>query len=945
MFFEHFVNIVIRVILGWDPKKKRSYPGGGLFGYTKAFLAVNEGQARTDLHLHMIVFLFGHDHFLNRMQFPGATTNLYDYIMEIIQASLPLPSNCLHCQIPLTLNEDAFKNARYTRKRGSVSEMKILSCSGCDKSIPVSSFVNATLNVMSADGPINRKKIDAIIWSGVHSSSPLQANIESVARMVHCNGHDPLHRRTCSKSKRARDTGMCRFNAPYKPKTGSVVLNYDKCADCQTDNKTEDPSDDNDDDLTDVPAGVCANCKEKLVLESVTISNTRNLASVWYTQNNHVIQSTLGCNNNVQYIRNFNISKYDGCYITKSTKENANSLSGAMAGVHRALRREHQNLNALLQNDSGSETKETDHRTGMRRVNSAWRGNTASEIIGAPMAGLLCLAKDKSPWPYNRSHDSVHIAPKAGLSFLLGNRISQRVSITGSATCPNFFDFLFRPPTLDHLEAFEFFENYERVQCTHTGNILMYHHDHPLALTHAMYKRTTEAVTILTCQSIGNMDTLRADVDSADMSDIEKKTLEKKRLHYAQVVLLSCVPMKKLSDVLGPRAIPYDNNPRRIVGPHPLDDLWWETFCEFFDDPASPITRRGRLFIYNQQQQYENTITPTDVDDMLGTLGPDTERPEREFEEESDDDISDLENIDLLLPDRTVDDDRIDLISIVHLLKDPPKPHPMPVLSDTEIQERSELANAALEILRTSSKASMSFGVRCSNAQAQGILPDANLSMTTRQTRFPTFVDKLCNSTAGVSSIEEASRIISPEEKQTAFNGIFPDYATLKDVADHKKFTLCGKQRQAFFCVGATFIRLLSSTMPMSPRERTRVENALKKAPAARENSDGWVVIALFGEGGTGKSHVIRALGALADCWGASLSLVIVSSTGFSAAILDAVTLYKATGMSGVGYPKNPRAAYKMKWAPVVMGVLDEVSMVGCLTFVDFSFGLISFDC
>ena len=37
IFHDHLIDVLVRVILGWDPTNKKPYKSGGLFGFVKAF--------------------------------------------------------------------------------------------------------------------------------------------------------------------------------------------------------------------------------------------------------------------------------------------------------------------------------------------------------------------------------------------------------------------------------------------------------------------------------------------------------------------------------------------------------------------------------------------------------------------------------------------------------------------------------------------------------------------------------------------------------------------------------------------------------------------------------------------------------------------------------------------------------------------------------------------
>ncbi len=61
LHFERFLNIVIERVIGWDIKSGKPFKGGGLFGVPKAWLRVVEEQSRLTLHVHFLIWIYGHD--------------------------------------------------------------------------------------------------------------------------------------------------------------------------------------------------------------------------------------------------------------------------------------------------------------------------------------------------------------------------------------------------------------------------------------------------------------------------------------------------------------------------------------------------------------------------------------------------------------------------------------------------------------------------------------------------------------------------------------------------------------------------------------------------------------------------------------------------------------------------------------------------------------------
>jgi hypothetical protein len=315
--------------------------------------------------------------------------------------------------------------ARRVKAKGVASEPKLLYCPACEKAFPVFKHIQDTISKLG--GPVERTDIDKLIFKGEFSSVPEVNSMQKVAIANFSNGHDPLHRPTCLKSKKAQKEKKCRSSMPAKPEPSTYIrLLYANCGcdgevDAEADRKTieeneaelksildpenshedlvEDSNLDEESKQTDPSKAVCQFCQQKKKVVSMEIRLERSNCSVWFTSHCPLIQDCFSCNNNIQYIRNHTISLYDGCYITKSTKENAESLAGASAGMTRSFRREleveEEEKKAAI--DAAADDIEevpvvlgdSDTRKAQRRLNATVRGHTSSELIGSPMAALL----------------------------------------------------------------------------------------------------------------------------------------------------------------------------------------------------------------------------------------------------------------------------------------------------------------------------------------------------------------------------------------------------------------------------------------------------------------------------------------------------------------------------------------------------------------------------
>ncbi|KAE8250215.1 hypothetical protein A4X13_0g4891 [Tilletia indica] len=58
-YFHFHINAVFQYLLGWDIRKRKSTPKGGLFGHVAAFYLVKEHSMRGQLHCHSLIWLKG----------------------------------------------------------------------------------------------------------------------------------------------------------------------------------------------------------------------------------------------------------------------------------------------------------------------------------------------------------------------------------------------------------------------------------------------------------------------------------------------------------------------------------------------------------------------------------------------------------------------------------------------------------------------------------------------------------------------------------------------------------------------------------------------------------------------------------------------------------------------------------------------------------------------
>ncbi len=256
LFHERVVQIIIEEILGWDPVHRRPYDKGGIFGHVKAFFACNEEQCRLSLHSHWLIWLHGHDNFLERMNDEDNRKTLEKYLEATIAASIPWPTKelqqkcntCPQCNMPLVQSKEVMPDARRHRdKRRLKEDPRVLECCHC-KVGNVNTGTVASVKFTTADRmkdttkqawencdiegnlPSGRTELQQMKWR-LKGECPLarplgqasdkdqpdqkKAALEQYLIVTQANMHDARHRHTCAQSLKAEITGDCRGGHPH----------------------------------------------------------------------------------------------------------------------------------------------------------------------------------------------------------------------------------------------------------------------------------------------------------------------------------------------------------------------------------------------------------------------------------------------------------------------------------------------------------------------------------------------------------------------------------------------------------------------------------------------------------------------------------------------------------------------------------------------------------
>ncbi|KAF8290394.1 hypothetical protein DL93DRAFT_2038660, partial [Clavulina sp. PMI_390] len=126
-----------------------------------------------------------------------------------------------------------------------------------------------------------------------------------------------------------------------------------------------------------------------------------------------------------------------------------------------------------------------------------------------------------------------------------------------------------------------------------------------------------------------------------------------------------------------------------------------------------------------------------------------------------------------------------------------------------------------------------------------------------------------------------------------------------------KEWALNEKQNLAFCIMASQFQKIML--------QKSDTDNQVKPLRMFME-----------GPGGTGKTHVLRALQSLMSRYGCAHRIRFLAPTGGAAALLDGQTIHRGLGISELAYHLSlkKREELRKEWHNVLFVVIDEVSMV-----------------
>ena len=770
-----------------------------------------------------------------------------------------------------------------------------------------------------SDEPIEYKLSDAAVLSGVYYHALLRIDPRSekathgmvlvaAALIVDCNMHDDKHRFTCSKSAKARRTGCCRFDMPKPPFDHTRVSRHEHKAQGSFSDDSDDP------EAGDIDENM-----------RYSLNVARSVLCMWLVQHNAAVSVACCCNNNVRYVINASVSMYLALYSSKRTHENKESMDWCISNVARKLKQ--------LDDESESGIAMTPFSKGLRLLSAAWYGRTQCEEVGGQLAALFLLGRGS----HMHSHDFASCGVGHLISILTGKSTVGMIGRKGSVVA-HVLDYLHRPDSCEHLSIMHFVAEWERVSLTVAGAEPFKDRkldevgesdenkepddemprQHP-ATTKGVRKRNRLACPLIRHSRLPSYDAIRHNAESLlDLSPSDRDKAYTAREKYGEAASALTTPCRRLKDLLHDEPDEIDEN----TGNGPWWRAWQRNLNQLQQQAASVDNAeesnerqkralRSLRFLKHQQEYHHEKAASTVVDftaDPRGQMVPagDEANPHDSDFHESDIDMEALDqHIEELesMQSKVVSDEADSHGPLVIQ-----EATPFRALTSDDIDALRDDSNPRITPVSRYSEVPLVTDVYANTHERK--ISDAR-----------TFVEEIKDCLAAHPTRN------SPEAKATtpaSFKNF--DTRTIDGVAKEKR--LNAKQRVAFRLCAAVWMRDMLPVWGVPEADMKMLRPLLTGLP------DEPLRMMLTGEGGTGKSRVVKAFVEFVQRWGGAATVCVTATSGVAACLIGGTTWQKATGSFVFDRnqkrtkPKVPAVASSGVWKEIRFVVIDEVSML-----------------
>jgi hypothetical protein len=221
-WFDHIVGIMIDKVLGFSETECRPYARGGFFGTVRAYFGCVEAQGRGSLHMHTLIWVAGFppthaDLIVKCQQDPAFVHAVRQFAESISQHSFAVGPTQLSCSTEgcLGSRDDLIdvpvaQNQRPTKLSAHNKEPFTIQCQRCKRFQHSTAVVQKYVQKFLDPRFINVSN-DELLRTPLQHMPVTEAEFALVTQFQLATvAHDPCHRQSCFKSK---GTG-CRYGFP-----------------------------------------------------------------------------------------------------------------------------------------------------------------------------------------------------------------------------------------------------------------------------------------------------------------------------------------------------------------------------------------------------------------------------------------------------------------------------------------------------------------------------------------------------------------------------------------------------------------------------------------------------------------------------------------------------------------------------------------------------------
>ena len=446
-YFDRVNKIFIKRILGWDIANEKPMDEGGLFGTCKAFFGSVETQGRGTLHTHYLIWIEGmpetHEQLQSLCEDPLYRDRLVQYSQSLFSNEYPITKHfqdpetsnplCPQCKHALVLPTKATEmhNLERARQRPGVNGHRpwIAKCPNCKKSFDHERLFQAQCESLQAAFDINEiecndEVIDRIGASvsgldvGSDTSHRALAKVDVLVSKIlwDCQTHKWTHTDSCFKRSarlKPKEVGnTCRFLRPHQTQP----------RDTHMDLKTLRL-------ISKIPLG----CE---YLNAFIQVLTKRLKM------NHDAQMVITSGPDVVY--------YALKYSTKLQQSLYDTQTAMISSLDKRISR-----------DDPSDSRSNEERATGRYMSMLF-GLTNRMEISAPLAAFYFL--HDGPVYFSHRFSNLLVTQVKAIARGHDVNLQMEVSEAGSGVCPQVYNYIYRPKSLEHTCFHNFNADFDKVK-------------------------------------------------------------------------------------------------------------------------------------------------------------------------------------------------------------------------------------------------------------------------------------------------------------------------------------------------------------------------------------------------------------------------------------------------------------------------------------------------